>query len=280
MRTLIKVIKEHLDLLFGTFIGLISAILVRWELNSVQLISSVIILILVLTGLFKVGFSYNFKKHDPINKVVENQRPMKAIKIAQNPTQIGEELGELIIETTKGSKKMIKWIKNNKGALVSWLVAVIGLLELIFNWLGEFLPLEIGFNIIGVIITIIGLIVATLTTGFGSIQFKEALAQLKDQLNGDETDLKDITSIKYLKKQITIYNKSIDNLEKEIEKLNKKNSKVINDYQTCQHLNITIDNETKLQYDKYKAELNVINQKINSKKNALQIYQNKLNQYE
>lgn len=284
MRTLIKVIKEHLDVLMGTFIGIISSIMVSWELTTIQLISSVIILILVLTGLFKVGFTYHLptqkvkNKEDAINKMVDSQKPMKAIKIAQNPTKMGEELGELIIETTKGSKKMIKWIKNNKGALVSWLVAILGLLELIFNWLASFLPIEIGFNIIGVVITVGGFVIATLTSGFGSSSFKEALAQLKDQLNGDKTNLDEINSIKYLERQIITYTKAISTTEKEIENLKKEYANVIEDVKTCQHLGVNLDEETNRKYEEYKSKLNPLMEKLNSKNGALQTYKNKLEQ--
>ena len=286
MRTLIKVIKEHLDLIMGTLIGVVSAFLVKWELAMVQLISSVIILILVLTGLFKVGFTYKApkinknkaQKEDALNKIVESQKPMKAIKIAQNPTQMGEELGEAIIETMKGSKKMIKWIKNNKGAIVSWLVAILGLLELIFNWLGDLLPTEIGFNIVGVVITVVGFVVATLTSGFGSTQFKEALAQLKDQLNGDKTDLDEINSIKYLERQILAYNKAISSTEKEIDSLNKEYANVIEDVKTCRHLGVNLDEETNTKYEEYNAKLKPLTEKLNSKQGALQTYKNKLEQ--
>ena len=65
---------------------------------------------LVLIGMFKVVIiKYkevhhlpNEQEHNAIDKLIDNQKPMKAIRFSQHPTQDGEELGKLIIETTNG----------------------------------------------------------------------------------------------------------------------------------------------------------------------------------
>lgn len=284
---MLKIIKKYWDILGGAISGIILSIVVHWELVKIQLIYSVIILILVLIGLFKVmllkynevhGSKEKIDHHNAIDKLVDNQKPIKAIRFSQHPTQDGEELGNLIIETTKGSKQMLKWVKKNKGALVSCLVALLGLLELIFNWLGTYLPFELGFNVVGVLITTIGLIISVLTTGFGSVQFKEAIAQLKDQLNGDKTDLDQINSIKYLERQVLAYSKEVASIEKNIEDLNKKYIHTLEDVKTCQSLGLNLDETTYKEYEEYKAEYKSLQDKLNSKNGALQIYKNKLEQ--
>lgn len=283
---MLKIIKKYWDILGGTISGIILSIVVHWELEKIQLIYSVIILILVLIGLFKVillkhnedNHLKNQQTHTMLDKLVESQKPMKAIRFSQHPTNDGEELGNLIIETTKGSKKMLKWIKKNKGAIVSCLVALLGLLEIIFNWLGTYLPFELGFNVVGVLMTVIGLVISVLTTGFGSVQFKEAIAQLKDQLNGDKTDLDQINSIKYLERQVLTYSKEVTSIEKTIEDLNKKYIHTLEDVRTCQSLGLNLDETTYNEYEKYKAEYKTLQDKLNSKNGALQIYRNKLEQ--
>ena len=269
---MLKIIKKYWDILGGTISGIILSIVVHWELVKIQLIYSVIILILVLIGLFKVmllkynevhGSKEKIDHHNAIDKLVDNQKPIKAIRFSQHPTKDGEELGNLIIETTKGSKQMLKWVKKNKGALVSCLLALLGLLELIFNWLGTYLPFELGFNVVGILITTIGIVISVLTTGFGSVQFKEAIAQLKDQLNGDKTDLDQINSIKYLERQVLAYSKEVSSIEKNIEDLNKKYTHTLEDVKTCQSLGLNLDETTYKEYEEYKAEYKSLQDKLN-----------------
>lgn len=110
-------IKRYWDILGGTITGLFLSIIAKWKLDSIQLIYTEIILILVCIGLFKVlknGID-NFtkgRKKIVVDKLVENQKPMKAITLANEPTKTGEELGEVLIDTMKGGKKLMKKIKD------------------------------------------------------------------------------------------------------------------------------------------------------------------------
>lgn len=110
-------IKRYWDILGGTITGLFLSIIAKWKLDSIQLIYTEIILILVCIGLFKVlknGID-NFtkgRKKIVVDKLVENQKPMKAITLANEPTKTGEELGEVLIDTMKGGKKIMEKLKK------------------------------------------------------------------------------------------------------------------------------------------------------------------------
>lgn len=173
---------------------------------------------------------------------------------------------------------MLEWIKRNKGALISLLVTSIGILELVFNWCMEHVSLGLEVNVIGIIMAVVGLTIAVLTSGFGSVSFKEALAQLIDQLNGDKTDLNHIKDIKYLERQATVYQKAVNKIEKEKEVLNKKYTKVLDDYRACQSLGLTLDETTQKQYEEYKVELKALQDKLSLKNAALETYNKKLTQ--
>ena len=283
----LKIIKKYFDILGGIVSAIALSIAVDWELGDIQLIYSVIILMLVLIGMFKVVIiKYkevhhlpHEQEHNAIDKLIDNQKPMKAIRFSQHPTQDGEELGKLIIETTNGGwRHMLEWIKRNKGALISLLVTGIGILELVFNWCMEHISFGLNFNIIGIIIAVAGLTVAVLTSGFGSVSFKEALAQLTDQLNGDKTDLNHIKDIKYLERQVALYQKAVNTIEKEKEVLNKKYAKVLDDYRACQSLGLPLDETTRKQYEEYKVELKALQDKLSLKNAALETYNKKLTQ--
>lgn len=108
---MLKLLKKYWDILGGTAMGLGLSFATQWQLSKMQLAYTTIILILVSIGLLKVIKS-SFNSKGLIGKMVEHQSPVRAIKIAQNPTQEGEELGELVIETMKGGKKTMTKIKN------------------------------------------------------------------------------------------------------------------------------------------------------------------------
>lgn len=272
-----NVLKKYWDVFSGTTIGLVYSIIVDWNLDKIQLAYSIIILILVIIGFFRF-FIKKKNKTDIIDKTLNTQKFTKAIHIAENPCQEGEELGELVEETINGGKKMFKWISKNKGALISVLLIILSILEGIFNFIYQYLPFEIGFNVISIAFTLVGGIVAVLTSGFGSVKFKELIAQVKDQLNGDQTDLTDIESIKYLERQIAIYEKSAQVVENEIEKLNKEYSSAISDYNTCQRLGLVLDEETNLRYNEYYQKYQELQRKLNDKSSALNKYKQKLEQ--
>lgn len=270
-------LKKYWDVFSGTFIGIIYSFLVKWDLNQIQLAYSIIILILVIIGFFRF-FIKNKSKKDIIDKTLNTQKFSKAINIAENPCQEGEELGELVVETISGGKKMIKWISKNKGALVSALLIVLSVVEGIFEFIYQYLPFDLGFNVISIALTVVGGVVGILTSGFGSVKFKELIAQVKDQLNGDKTDLTDIESIKYLERQIAIYEKSTQLVEGEIEKLNKEYASAISDYNTCQRLGLALDEEASSKYTEYYQKYQDLQRKLNEKSSALNKYKSKLEQ--
>ena len=272
-----QTLRKYWDVFSGTIIGIVYSIIVNWNLYKIQIAYSVIILILVLVGFFRYFFRSK-KKSDLIDKTLNTQRFTKAIHIAENPCQEGEELGKLVIETINGGKKMTKWINKNKGAIIGALFVILSVLEGIFNFLYQYLPFQLGFNIVSIAFTVTGALIAVFTSGFGSVKFKELIAQVKDQLNGDKTDLTDIESIKYLERQITIYEKSTQLAEGEIEKLNKEYASAISDYNTCQRLGLALDQETLEQYNEYYQKYQELQKKLNEKSSALNKYKQKLEQ--
>lgn len=109
-------IKRYWDIFGGVITSLFISLITRWKLDSIQLISSEIVLTLLCMGLFKVIKlridEKNLRKKLALDKVVDNQRPIRAIKLAENPTKTGEELAKVLIDTMKGGKKLMKKIKN------------------------------------------------------------------------------------------------------------------------------------------------------------------------
>ena len=286
---MLRSFKNFLEILCCIIIGLGIGFLSHWQNETIQMIYSTLILILLLIGFIKVVISpkeYDKQKKNIIKEkdsnlikfIIKKQKPIKAIELSQNPTQDGEILGEIFLETMKGGKRIMRWLKSNKGAIISGLTILLGLLESVFDFLYQYIPFDFGFNFVGIVITLIGGISAILTSGLGSTKFKEAIAQLKDQLNGDTTDLQYISSVKYIERQIMTYEKSVLTIEKDIEALSKKYAKTISEYTTCSTLGLPFDEEVVNSYNSYQNELEELTKQLNSKNSALQTYRNKLAQ--
>lgn len=287
-----QTLKKTLEAIGCGVLALMTSFMVHWETPTIQLINSILILILLLIGFCKVVFKRKEPKsnidkkkqknlvegfkNDNLMRVISKQLPIKVINLSNNPTQEGEQLGEIFIETMKGGKRFMNWIKLNKGAIISALVILLGLLESVFNFLYQYVPIELGFNVVGIALAFIGGLSAVFTSGFGSSKFKEAIAQIKDQLNGDETDLQHISSVKYIERQIMVYEKSVLTIEKDMESLKKRYAKAISEYNTCEQLGLPFDEETIKSYAEYKEGFAKLQGEYNSKNSALQTYKNKL----
>ena len=109
-------IKRYWDLFGGAFATYLLSLSVKFKLDGIQLISAEIILFLVCIGLFstiKIRMDKKLsRKKMVLDKMVANQKHMKAIGIAHEPTKQGEELAIVLIDTMKGGKKLMQKIKN------------------------------------------------------------------------------------------------------------------------------------------------------------------------
>lgn len=280
MQKYINKIIEYWNIYAPPLISSIIFWLQHWTATQVATANQYIgmtISLMCLFTLIKSILNPNNNKN-PIEKMVSRQSDVKNTELIINQEQKIENNKKTIKQVMKGTKKMMKWIKLNKGAIIGYLVAIIGMLEGTFDIVNQYVPVELPLNIISIVLTVLGIIVLGLSTPIGSVKFKEAIAQLKDQLNGDETDLTNISNVKYLERQIMIYEKSKLNIEKDLECLKKKYASAINDYQTCQQLGLPVDEETNNVYREYVKDYQELQSKLNSKTSALQTYKSKLEQ--
>ena len=99
-------LKNTLQILGCVALGILISFLSHWQNEIIQTIYSTLILIFLLIGFLKVLKSPN-KENESNNQirnkdnninlidlVVNQQKPLKAIELSQNPTQGGEELGK------------------------------------------------------------------------------------------------------------------------------------------------------------------------------------------
>lgn len=118
-----------------------------------------------------------------LEKGITSQSQLKAMKKAINPMRQGEELYNILIQTKniikeRKSNKIMKWIKENKGAILTMTVGILSLVSTLCSYLIEEWNIVLnvnGFPLIAVIggsaTTIIGCITMPITsTTVGAVQ--------------------------------------------------------------------------------------------------------------
>ena len=135
---MISFIKKYWDLLGGAITGIVLAALADFKLESVQLCYSVIILMLVSIGAFKVIRQETEKKrnkrdHTLVDCMVDSQKPIKAVSLATEPLREGNRMGKLILILIGGLKIMKEKLKvffsKYKGYLLTIALAILTVVE-------------------------------------------------------------------------------------------------------------------------------------------------------
>lgn len=304
-----KFLLALLDL-WNIYAGVILSVLIIWFCNfnrdSITLVTSIILLVLTTVSSLTYIKSYakaqrkkkikHAKKEKPIISAVERavlrQPTISAITnsllIEENAIENGDTIIQIAKNLERAGKKSMMWIKKNVGAIVEVLLALIATLGIILDsaiqCFASALPVIFGsstvITIISIVLYAMGAIVGALTSGFGSAKFKEKLAELKDQLNGDETDLTYINDKKFLERQIKVYTVAVEGVKKEITSLSNSYVEVINEFDSCQRLNLVVDEDTLAKYTEYTDKNKSLQTKLSNKQTALDTYQKKLAELE
>lgn len=254
-----NLIKRYWDIFGGAFCGLGLSYMVSWKLTEIQLIYSIIILILVCIGLFKVlktSIDKQLTKRKIIlDKLVDSQKPMRAIHIANNPTKTGEELAEVLIDTMKGGKKLMEkiknffiWIKNYWQQILGYIGSLgtyaLYLYALINDKLGFILKMlpdgeewqlygKIGFGILASLILILSLRNQGKWVGFGSI------AQAKEYIENKTKKIESSLSSEAknnVKKTVKNYKLELKKVEKSISSFESEIKTIENSIKSCSEL--------------------------------------------
>jgi hypothetical protein len=227
----INLLKKYWDILGGIITGLALSILAGFKLERIQLIYSIIILILVSIGTFKIikqSIDKQKKKREKniIDTMVDSQRSMKAIRMAQNPIKEGERVGTLILDIMKGMKNKMKQIKilfdKFKGYMLTFALAVLTIIEFCGGYLTEAFGDALVVNDIELIPLITlgaAVVVGCISNGFTKEQ-REKIRALFAKSTTDELVLKEIKkTIKEDEIKLKEFNKILCTQEAALENL-------------------------------------------------------------
>ena len=219
-----KLLKKYWDIIGGTLTGVLLAVVAKFELTTVQLFYSIIILILVSIGVFKIvkqAIENQLKKkprerkHNILDDMVEAQRPVKAISLATQPLKEGEKLGNLILITMRGAKRAMKKLKELfdkfKGYILTIALGILTIMEMCGGFIndlcGDALTIN-GIKLVPIITLGCTIVVGLVSNGYTKEQrdkikalFQKSttnelvLAEIKKSIKENELKLKEFNKI-------------------------------------------------------------------------------------
>jgi hypothetical protein len=226
-----KAIQKYWDIFGGVVVGISMTMLAKFQLYKVQLYYSMVILILVDIGVLRiikqaVEKSRKERKHNIIDSMVDSQRPMKAIRIAQNPMKDGEVLGNIVIKiwegTKKTMKKLSKFFDKFKGIVLAIALGILTAVEFyggfINSLFGDALTIG-GIEVLPFITLIAALTVGIISNGFTKEQ-SEKIKALFSKSSTNELVVEHIKkTIKENSAELSQQNKLLSTKETELDNL-------------------------------------------------------------
>ena len=226
--------KKNWDIIIGTTMGIVMAILSHSEVYIIQLCYSIILLILANIAVFRIikhTFDKRAKKreHNIIDSMVDNLKPIKAIRIAQNPSIDGDS--KLILGGLKKTMKKIKeFFDKYKGYMLTIALGALTLIESYGGFINELaggvLVID-GVEIMPIITLGLTVLVGILSNGFTKEQMEQikslvgkvatnkiVVADIKKTIKEDKVKLKDLNKVKAACKA------ELDNLNAELDSKN------------------------------------------------------------
>jgi len=232
-------IKKYWDIIGGILAGIGIAAIAKFEVGIVQLCYSVIILIIVCIGILRLirqetQKKQNERKHNAIDTVVDGQKPMRAISLAQSPTEEGEKIGKKILSLWGGLKPMLDKFKNFfskfKGYMLTIALAILSVVEMCGGFInsafGGVLTIN-GIAVLPLVTLLCTVVVGIISNGYTKEQ-RDKIKALFSKSNTNELVLAEIKKqIKEKSAQLTQFNKvlttqehELANYESELETLN------------------------------------------------------------
>lgn len=231
-----NLIKKYWDIIGGFTTSLLLSLIVNFKLEKIQLIYSIVILMLVSIGLFKImrqaieknkDKAPKKRKENLIDALVDSQRSIKAVSLATEPMREGEQLGNLIIDMMRGVKRKMRKIKvmfdKFKGYILTVALGVLTVMEMCGGFINQMCGGTFAINGIEVLPLITlgaAVTVGCISNGFTKDQ-REKIKALFAKSNTNELVIAEIKKqLKDNDSKLVQYNKLLKTRETELENLN------------------------------------------------------------
>ena len=232
-------IKRYWDIICGIIAGAIIALAAKFQLEIVQKCYSIIILFIVCIGFFRiikqeVGKKINERKHNVIDAIVDAQKPIKAVMLAESPTKVGEGLGKKLIIISRGSKIIMEKLKvffsKFKGYMLTIALALLGVIEMCGGFINELcggVLVVNGIEILPIVTLGCVVVVGLASNTFTKEQAEKVKALFSKSSTNEIVQVEIKKTIKEKSAQLAQFNKTLtvqqhelSNLQSELESLN------------------------------------------------------------
>lgn len=231
-----KNLTKYWDIISGIATGLGLAVLSKFELDAIQLYYSIIILILVSIGIFKIikqaiEKNRETKKKDKrkdnlIDGIVGKQTAMRAVQMAQKPTKDGEEIGNLIIIIWRRSKKFMKKFKEfldkYKGYFLTGALTVLTIVEEFGGFINQAFGGTLvigGYEVLPIITLVAAIVVGCISNGYSKDQKERIKALLSKSTTNELVRAEIKKTLKENDAKLKEFNKTLSVKETELENL-------------------------------------------------------------
>lgn len=265
MKKVYELIKSYWNVWCSAIISFTVGWLMDFNKVSMDKTTSFLSMFLVMFALLTViKVNYGKRKKTIFEKGITSQRQLKAMEKAINPMLEGEELYKALIQTKKifsGRKKIkiMKWIKENKGSILTIIVGTLSVVATLCSYLIE--TWNVVLNVNGFpLVTIIG---GCATTIVGAIT--KPITSVNKGVALNTATLKYKTA---KKENASIIKKYDEQIERFTNKLNEvRNS--LEDLQICKECGLNYD---VAKYNQLNSEINNLSatiDKLKAKKEEL-----------
>lgn len=248
------------------------------KIDKLIIIYYIFAIILLIYAILNLSDNRAIKRRGLESKATQTTR------LALNPESEAKRVLKFCKLLRKVGKAMIKFLKTYKGIILATLIFIITCIDQFTGIFGNVCVVD-GVNILQVVGYGLSSIVAAISYGFGSPQFKEAIQNLKTSLQKENnvTDNPE-KAVKYVKSLISTSEKELTSLEnnynKALKSLESEYSKVISEYQMSTSLNLVVSETISQGYNDYQTKLaelqSEFNKQISEKQALIASYKSKL----
>ena len=249
---MIKFIKKYWDIISGIVSAIGLTIISEFELEALQLYYSIAILILVSIGAFRIikqtiadkQQKKKEREQNLIDIVVDSQKPMKAISLAQSPIKEGEKLGKLLIKLWEVVKKAMGKIKlffeKFKGIITTIALGVLTAVEMCGGFINELcggvLVIE-GVEILPLVTLGAAVVVGILSNGYSNEDNAKIKALFSKSTKNELVKEEIKKALKEKSAQKTQLDKILANQQHELANLNSERERISNTFEAKIEMN-------------------------------------------
>ena len=273
-KNLFKELKDLWNVYGGIAISTLIAWWSRWTKSTIDVWASYLTLTLTCVGCLTFFKIVIFGKNKDKIDGVAMSKPAKAVRTAIDPLQPGQEIGQAIIYTAKGGRKLmlkiknlVKWLWGNKFTLTSIIsnlvVSAFAQFIMYSDTLKDFQFFQEHDLIFKIVVTV--LCVLWLADNIFCVVTKYGLENL-NQLKAKSEAKKEEQLSKLTKEQRAVLKNELGLLKEskekvvamlvELDKQYEKFNKIISDYQILEKLGLGVTGLQVEEYNNAKAQIN------------------------